>query len=459
MQSHRPSRTFLMITLGLSAAVVATAQSITFEEVAKIAGTLGAFNLKINPRFEREEKQEIALTLGVAKNMFRVQMATEPQSRDAHAKGHGCVRAELKIESQIPKSIQAGLFAQSGMTFEAVIRYSNGSGTTKPDAIPDGRGMAMKVLNGAPRGNLLGTGTTQDFMMIQSPRFFIGSLRDYKLFGEAIIQDKKPDRFFLERAIRETLSEAKIATAEEVESKDLVPIMSGIAQLTTDSNPLKQAIFNLFPNQAQPIFMGLLGKIGAMKKGEAPQELKIAREVSKSIGSSLSESYFSMSSYLLNAPSNPTAVKYSARPVDCNTGKSINPSPAPATVSSEGFLREDLNQSLAQDARCFDFLVQALPASVDDTTRITLVEDPRLNFETPEIKVARIKIPPQNFDSPEKQKFCENLSYNPWQSDADHQPLGALNRARKVAVTISSIRRHLVSGADRSEPTSLEILK
>jgi hypothetical protein len=58
-------------------------------------------------------------------------------------------------------------------------------------------------------------------------------------------------------------------------------------------------------------------------------------------------------------------------------------------------------------------------------------------FET----VADIRLPAQDFDSPEQNIDCDNLSFNPWHALPEHRPIGGINRLRKaVYESISSYR-------------------
>jgi hypothetical protein len=45
--------------------------------------------------------------------------------------------------------------------------------------------------------------------------------------------------------------------------------------------------------------------------------------------------------------------------------------------------------------------------------------------------VARITIPRQAIDSPEREAFCETVAFSPWHCLPDHRPLGGFNRARR----------------------------
>jgi len=59
-------------------------------------------------------------------------------------------------------------------------------------------------------------------------------------------------------------------------------------------------------------------------------------------------------------------------------------------------------------------------------------------------KVATVRIPAQVLGSDEMRAFrasCEDLSFNPWHTLAEHRPLGGLNRLRRAAYEVSVQRR------------------
>jgi len=96
-----------------------------------------------------------------------------------------------------------------------------------------------------------------------------------------------------------------------------------------------------------------------------------------------------------------------------------------------------------------EFLVQ--PRTSNDMS----VEDSMTEWKeskAPFYKVATIRIPKQEFDTPEQNKFCENLSFSPWHALAEHKPLGATNRMRKVIYNHISRLRHEMNSAARQEP-------
>lgn len=107
--------------------------------------------------------------------------------RDAHAKGHGCVRAEFEVLDGLPSDLRFGIFAEP-RRYATVIRFSNGAGVMAPDKQGDSRGMAIKLLDvsGSPSG-------TQDFVLVDHSVFVIRNVADYRDLQAA----SSPWKFFL----------------------------------------------------------------------------------------------------------------------------------------------------------------------------------------------------------------------------------------------------------------------
>lgn len=169
--------------------------------------------------------------------------------------------------------------------------------------------------------------------------------------------------------------------------------------------------------------------------------LAIARAItSKTIASPLEARYWSTTPYQLGVGSDRLAVKYSARPCVSGTGE-IPKDP------DDDYLRDAMRDSLRAGDACFDFLVQQRAAGMS-------VEDPRYEWDeaaAPFVRVARITVPAQEFDTPEQNATCEALSFTPWHSLADHKPLGGVNRARRVVYATIAAERRALNGP--SEPS------
>ena len=143
---------------------------------------------------EADTHQRIVQTLEDYINR-RYSEGQRPAMRLAHAKTHGCVRAIFDVDAGLPGALRRGVFVP-GKRYQAWIRFSNGVGDINPDKSNDARGMAIK-LTGVAGAKILAeerSATTQDFVMINHPFFFVDSPQQYlamlKLFHKKIISDE-----------------------------------------------------------------------------------------------------------------------------------------------------------------------------------------------------------------------------------------------------------------------------
>jgi hypothetical protein len=109
----------------------------------------------------------------------RFQEGRRPALRDAHAKDTGLVKAFFEVDEDLARDYRQGVFAEP-RTYEAWIRFSNGNCEHRSDRWFDARGMAIK-LTGVPGKKLLDDEPqAQDFILVNSPAFFVDDLRRYK---------------------------------------------------------------------------------------------------------------------------------------------------------------------------------------------------------------------------------------------------------------------------------------
>lgn len=171
------------------------------------AALAAELNQEIIPPTEAADTQTIVKTIEGAINGAYA-MGERPAMRDAHAKGHGCVKGTFTVGADVPPALRQGVFAQPH-TFKAWIRFSNGAGTPHDDAVGDGRGMAIKLL-GVPGKKLLAEeadAQTQDFVMINYPVFFIRNVADYVPFTALSLEGKSAE-FFSTHAHEESIVKA-----------------------------------------------------------------------------------------------------------------------------------------------------------------------------------------------------------------------------------------------------------
>jgi catalase len=142
--------------------------------------------------------------------------------------------------------------------------------------------------------------------------------------------------------------------------------------------------------------------------------------------------YWSTTPYRLGLEKT-AAVKYSVK--SCSTYQSS----APGNLH-ENHLRDAMRNHLRNAPVCFDFMVQLQtdPESMP-------IEDAQVIWdeeESPFQKVATLTIQDQDFTRGQSLSDCEKLSFNPWQSLAEHQPLGGINRVRKHIYAEMSVFRN-----------------
>lgn len=149
--------------------------------------------------------------------------------------------------------------------------------------------------------------------------------------------------------------------------------------------------------------------------------------------------YFSNTAYKLG----PNRVKFKMRACDGQL-------PTTAVKPDDpDFLQHNLAHELSNDDACMQLMVQRQDVTktmpIEDAT--VLWKESAVAFET----VAKIEIVKQTFDTLAQQQFCEDLSFNPWNALAAHQPLGALNRARRAVYQASAALRHRLNGTAAPE--------
>jgi catalase len=114
------------------------------------------------------------------------------------------------------------------------------------------------------------------------------------------------------------------------------------------------------------------------------------------------------------------AVKYMMQP----TGENVL---GYADTSDFNYLRKNMAATLAKTDIYFDFGLQFQTDAVKMP-----IEDGTVEWTSPFVKLATIRIPRQVFDTPEQNELGENLTYNAWHSLPEHMPLGGFNRGRKT---------------------------
>jgi catalase len=151
-------------------------------------------------------------------------------------------------------------------------------------------------------------------------------------------------------------------------------------------------------------------------------------------------SYFSGSPYQFGDETR--AVKYHLRPSPANRLEYTD-------EKDFDYLRKSMAATLDKHAACFDFCIQF------QTDAVAMpIEDATITWTSPFIKVATLRIPAQKFDTPERDLFGDDLTYNIWHSLPEHRPLGSFNRGRKFIYEELYKFRIERNGAELSEPVA-----
>lgn len=134
------------------------------------------------------------------------------------------------------------------------------------------------------------------------------------------------------------------------------------------------------------------------------------------------------------------AVKYAVIPSEKNDLKYTD-------KKNKDFLRLNMNATLLKHEIIYNFFVQ-----FQTDAKKMPVEDPTVEWNSPFIKMATVRIPTQIFDTSEQNEFGDNLSFNSWHTLPEHRPLGNFNRVRKIIYTEMSAFRHQHNHIKEVEP-------
>ncbi|MCC6137489.1 MAG: catalase family protein [Bdellovibrionaceae bacterium] len=316
-------------------------------------------------------------------------------TRDAHAKSHGCLKAKFSVDnSLLPVQNRVGIFAQN-KEYDSWVRFSNNDHLPiRRDNEYDLRGIAVKVM-GVPGQKILSG-------------YEDAQTQDFLMYGSKtfFIKDNADYIGFI-RGLRDD-NAAKILITEQ--PKAAIKTRYAQWKVSHFTNPL-----NMYYHSAVPIRLGA------------------------------------------SEDKNRTAIKYGVVP--CSTKEF----PSPVSKKDNNYMRKNLRHTLQASHACYEFQIQLQkdPASmpVEDGT----VAWPEEIYDygnqpfSPYITVAKIHIEKQNFDTKERDVYCENLSFTPWHALTEHKPLGRTMRMRRDLYKATSTFRRTHNGASFIEPTHYEI--
>ena len=143
--------------------------------------------------YAKTEEQAIRQIIAIERQILAIK-SVDPRSipataqgavpRGQHPKLLGLLEARFVVADDLPSEIRVGIFKEPGKSYDAWIRYSNARNLDDQD--PGGHGMAIKLLNataGTEPSHL-----SQDFVLFDSPVFFVGNPMQYVEFEEATLR-------------------------------------------------------------------------------------------------------------------------------------------------------------------------------------------------------------------------------------------------------------------------------
>ncbi len=299
-----------------------------------------------------------------------------PLKRVFHAKGMG-MRAKFKINSNIPKELQVGLF-QPNAEYEALIRFSNTRSEVLGDLVKDQRGVALRVK--AIEGAALAPNNysnIQDFLMINTPTSF----------ARSPLQTVEVTEIFLD-----STAKAPIKLIQKYGFKEARRILGQVLEPPISFKPLQM-------NQ-----------------------------------------YWSRSSYKFGDTSVRYLIRPSAGSQTLSSTQQLADvvrSVFQGVPAKDNYLQAKLLEALKETDLHFEFCIQLFVDEMKTPTEDAYIE--WKESDTLPICIAALTIPKQNFDQ-QLQTDIEQIAFNPWHTK-DFTPLGLMNLARMKLYDASARNR------------------
>jgi catalase len=339
-----------------------------------------------------DEADDIQRVVRALQSILVRSQANSGQFRaDVHFKTHGYARGELRVLPNLPEELAQGLFERAAV-YPAVVRFSNAASHPQPDAIPDGRGMAIKVLGVS--GDTLSVddreGPAQDFVMVNHPVFFARNVKDYLRLEQVLVK--------------------------------------------ADDNPLAKLQEGLTGGDWNPLHW------------HWREMLTVARIAGQLPAHPASNTYFSMSPIRFGN----YVAKYRARPAGDRHDSYLDL--IKQLRSETDAMRLALEETLRTQDVLFEFQMQLRTSEGTMPIEDTTIEWPE--SESPYRTVAHLLLPRQEIAPLRQQDAYQTLSFNVWHALAAHRPLGGINRVRRWAYPFSSAWRRPQAEAKLAEPPS-----
>ncbi len=325
------------------------------------------------PADEADDIQHVVRALEVL--LARSQAKSGEFRADVHVKTHGYAQGEFRVLPNLPEELAQGLFEHAG-THSAVVRFSNAASQAQADAIPDGRGMAIKVL-GVEGDFVLDDephGPMQDFVMINHPVFFARNVKDLLRLEQVLVESEGNSLATMQRALT-----GGDWNPLNWHWKELLTVARIAGQIPTHS--ASTTYYSMTPIR----FGRYVAKCRVKPAGDRP------------------DSYVDLVKRLGTHPD---------------------------------ALRLALEETLRSQELLFEFQVQLRTSEQSMPIEDATVEWPE--SASPYRTVAHLLLPRQDIAPLRQQSGFKNLSFNVWHALNTHRPLGGINRVRRWVYPISS---------------------
>jgi len=356
--------------------------------------------LLYNPVLERPEAHEGEVEAEITATLRKISETTlKPGAplRSVHAKSHGLLYGRLRVAAELPAELAQGLFATVA-TYPLMIRLSTVPGDILDDSISTPRGMAVKVVGVAGERVAGSEGdATQDFVLVNGPAF---SAPDAAGFLKSL-KLLEPTTNKLEHVKKLTSAVARGAEAvlEAAGSKSVTLTSLG-------GQPETHILGETFYSQTPILYGKYIAKIGVF-------------------------------------PVSPELTALTKLPLTNN--------------GEPNMLRNVVVDFCLKNSATWEVRVQLctnLETMPIEDASVVWPED-----ESPYLTVATITAAAQDPWTVEKiEAIDQGLAFSPWHALAAHQPLGSVNRARKLAYEMSSKFRSEQQQRKITEPHSMDDL-
>ena len=350
--------------------------------------------IPFSPSLETPKPDEAKLHQDMLATFAKIQETTFKDYghavRGVHAKGHGLIKGRLEIADGLTREFAQGIAAKAG-TYDVVMRFSTNPGDILDDSVSTPRGLAVKVI-GVEGERLHGAeGTSQDFVMANSPAFVA------------------PDAAAFQKNLKLL---AATTDTPQVFKKGLSALLRGV-EATLESVGTKSATVVALGGQPATHILG--------------------------------ETFFSQVPLRWGDYVAKVSVDPSSPALRALTGESV------ALSSSPNALRELVETFFTDQGGEWDLKVQLLtdPESMPiEDASVPWPED-----KSPYITVGRITVPAQDSWSAESVRgIDEGMAFSPWHAIVAHQPLGSIMRARRAVYPVSAAFRSTHNGCPIHEP-------